>query len=100
MSSPSVILAHVTKGRGMYALYVEGALKTTWDFEVRGFDKPYMMSQAQRWCRPGDEIGEIEIPELYEKLELDVDGAPEGPKPKAKAKRAPKAKAETAVEGD
>lgn len=76
-----ILLAHRKKESKAvpeaYALYVEGELKATWDGEMKGFDKGYILSQCQRWCRPDDEIKEIEF-----KGQI-TPKAPSLPKPKA-----------------
>ena len=90
----SVILAHRKASRGVkeaYALYREGKKVAEWDGEVNGFNKPYLLSQAKRWCLPDEELGEVEVVDKAFPDTLDVSKPPSESKKPARPKKAPSA---------
>lgn len=96
----SVILAHRKASKDVkeaYALYREGKKVAEWDGEVNGFSKPYLLSQAKKWCLPNEELGEVEVVDKVFPPILDVSKPPEESKKPARPKKAP---SEPKVEGE
>ena len=99
----SVILAHRKASHGIreaYALYREGKKVVEWDGEVNGFNKPYLLSQAKKWCLPNEELGEVEVVDKVFPPILDVSKPPSEPKRPPRPKKAPSKPSKPKVEGE